>query len=79
MDLATIFLLGVVALLVTTSTIGYTLEKKDYNNGRCPECDGQLHYFDTDSQGGRGYTCREHSPHYTTWVSWPGIDTHHHE
>ncbi len=54
------------------SIIGITLEKKGYNGGRCPRCGKKLVYFDTDSQGGRGYTCRRCN--YTTWVSYSCVD-----
>lgn len=43
-------------------------EKKDYNEGRCKTCGGKLRYFDTDSQGGRGYRCE--NCHRVVWVSW---------
>lgn len=33
-------------------------EKKDWNNGKC-NCGSNWEYFDTDSQGGRGYLCRK--------------------
>ncbi|MCK5607746.1 hypothetical protein KAR91_38040 [Candidatus Pacearchaeota archaeon] len=48
------------------------LEKKAYNNGVCPYCNTDFKYFDTDSQGGRGYRCKTGCT--TTWVSWPWID-----
>ena len=32
-------------------------EKEDWNNGVCPWCGHNWRYFDTDSQGGRGYIC----------------------
>ena len=35
-------------------------EKQDFNNGVCKYCNGPLHHFDTDSQGGRLYTCENH-------------------
>lgn len=48
-------------------------EKKDFNNGICPRCGAKLVHFDTDSQGGRGYTCRQCNKYYT-WVSYPSVD-----
>lgn len=47
---------------------GHYSEAKDFNNGICPKCGNKLEYFDTDSQGGRGYCCRKCE--YYTWVSW---------
>lgn len=35
-------------------------EKKDFNNGVCIYCNKPLHHFDTDSQGGRLYTCENY-------------------
>ena len=32
-------------------------EKHDYNEGICKCCGKPLRHFDTDSQGGRLYTC----------------------
>ena len=40
--------------------------------GKCPDCDAPWRYYDTDSQGGRGYTC-DTCPR-GVWVSYPGID-----
>ncbi len=51
---------------------GYYWEKRDYNNGRCPKCFGELKHFDNDSQGGRGYCCENRD--YYTWVSYPFIE-----
>ena len=46
-------------------------EKVDYNGGKC-RCGTPWRYFDTDSQGGRGYTCDTCGK--GTWVSYWGID-----
>ena len=43
-------------------------ERKDFNKGICPQCGKTLRNFDSDSQGGLGYTCDTCG--YTTWVSW---------
>lgn len=32
-------------------------EAKDWNGGVCKGCGRKWKYFDTDSQGGRGYKC----------------------
>lgn len=47
-------------------------EKEKFNNGICKVCGQKLKCFDTDSQGGRGYTCSEW--HYPVWVSYPSVD-----
>ena len=57
-------LLAYAALLI----IAIHSERKWFNNGICPKCGTRLKYFDTDSQGGRGYTCEKSN--YCTWVSW---------
>lgn len=44
-------------------------DKKQYNNGICPDCGKELVHIDTDSQGGRGYLCKNCG--YITWISWP--------
>lgn len=51
---------------------GYLIEKRLYNKGICPNCGTPLRYFDTDSQGGRGYICD--SCKYCIWVSYPFIE-----
>ena len=61
-------LLAYAALLI----IAIHSERKWFNNGICPKCGARLKYFDTDSQGGRGYTCEKCN--YCTWVSWNTVD-----
>lgn len=53
--------------MILLGFIGWYFERKRYNRGVC-NCGENLKYFDTDSQGGRGYTCKKCN--YTTWVSW---------
>lgn len=43
-------------------------EYKSWNGGVCPRCGKPLRYFDTDSQGGEGWTCDKCD--YTAWVSY---------
>lgn len=62
----------ILILLLILSPIGEMLERRDFNNGRCPHCGTSLRCFDTDSQGGRGYTCDKCN--YTTWVSYKRVD-----
>ena len=63
-----IILLFTFVLLMVLAIIG---EKQAYNNGVCKRCGNSLQYFDTDSQGGRGYMCK---CGYCVWVSYPLID-----
>lgn len=65
-------ILLVVALMVGLPLIGIHIEKKGYNNGRCPKCGKSLYHFDTDSQGCRGYRCPDGD--YYTWVSYRTVD-----
>ncbi len=48
------------------------IEKKDFNNGKCPKCGKQLKLFDVDSQGGRGYCC--YDCRYYAWISYNCVD-----
>ena len=71
----TVYILVSGAILVSIlglTFIGYRMEKKSYNGGNCPDCKASWRYYDTDSQGGRGYTC-DTCPR-GVWVSYPGID-----
>lgn len=67
-------LIGVLVclMIIGIPIIGICLERKDFNNGICPLCGTNLRYFDSDSQGGRGYCCDNCS--YRTWVSWNTVD-----
>lgn len=47
---------------------GYIQEKRDFNNGVCPQCGKSLVHFDDDSQGGQGWCC--HDCNYFVWISW---------
>ena len=67
-----IILFVLIIMLITGSVIGFILERKGFNNGICPHCDKELRYFDTDSQGGRGYCC---DCGYCTWISYKCIDS----
>lgn len=60
-------LCALVALLVGGCIWAYCNEKKLWNNGICAEYGEPWVRFDTDSQGGRGYKCRDRS----VWISWP--------
>ena len=53
-------------------SLGILLERKDWNKGKCPECGRDWTYFDSDSQGGRGYWCLDCKR--AIWISYPLID-----
>ena len=52
--------------------IGKYWERRDFNHGICPICGEKLKYFDSDSQGGRGYMC--YNDYYSAWVSYDSVD-----
>ncbi len=44
------------------------VDRRDWNGGRCRRHLRRWRHFDTDSQGGRGYSCDRGC---NTWISWP--------
>lgn len=64
--------IAIIILVISGILIGMYLEYKDFNNGICPKCGKPLIWFDTDSQGGRGYCCNK--CRYFVWVSYSCID-----
>lgn len=58
---------AMLGLWLTVAAWGYLDERRDFAGGLC--CGRRLRRFDTDSQGGRGYTCD--SCRRYLWVSWP--------
>ena len=50
----------------------FYIEYKSYNNGRCLNCNEELHCFDNDFQGNRVHMCDKCG--YITWVSFYIID-----
>ena len=69
--------IAVIVLFLCFVVWAYRGEKKAYNNGICPRCYGNLYHFNTDSQGGQGYTCKNRCDYYI-WVSYPFIVSKHH-
>jgi hypothetical protein len=70
-----LILAGALALFVLLVYLSIRSERKDWNGGRCDLCGGPWECFDVDSQGGRGYVCRNHEfGHYGPWISWPWVD-----
>jgi predicted RNA-binding Zn-ribbon protein involved in translation (DUF1610 family) len=61
----TAIVVTVISLLVSYS------EYKNWNGGVCPNCGEKLRYFDTDSQGGEGWTCDKCN--HTAWVSYHNL------
>ena len=82
-----IFAVSVMLLLLLLFFLGPALERHQWNGGKCREHGRYWIYFDTDSQGGRGYKCEERwtftkdDEHgrktaltCSTWISYSGID-----
>ena len=61
------------ATIAVFALCSYMLERRAWNRGQCRQCSAQLVYFDTDSQGGRGYRCSQAWSHPSVWISWPFI------
>lgn len=70
MSFELIMVIVVSVIFVGGLILGYYSDKKRWNNGICANTGAPWIYFDTDSQGGRGYK----SGDYTTWISYPGVD-----
>lgn len=69
--MTTIFIIFVAAffyILFFIILFARSYERKTWNNGRCPDCGERWKYFDTDSQGGRGYYCSKCNK--TIWISY---------
>ena len=64
----------ILLLVIGLNIVIYAIrsEIKTFNNGFCKVCGQKLKHFDTDSQGGRGYTCP--SMHYPVWISYHCVD-----
>lgn len=61
---------ALIAAIFALGIFGYRSERRVWHGGICKETGRPWEYFDTDSQGGRGYK----SGDYCCWISWPGID-----
>lgn len=63
----------VVCVLVAGSFAGWYWNTIEWNKGFCSKCNDSWEYFDTDSQGGRGYKCGcgRH-----IWISWLNEKAH---
>lgn len=60
-------------LVIVAATVAARLaEGKAFNCGSCSSCGRKWRRYDTDSQGGRGYTC-DHC-HRGTWISYRSVD-----
>lgn len=55
----------VVACLII---IGYVMEKRQWNGGKCPSCSMEWKVYDISATGGKGYQCPECRK--TLWLVW---------
>lgn len=62
----------IISLFIIIPLIAIKKEKELFNNSICKVCGQKLKHFDTDSQGGRGYTCP--SMCYSVWISYNCVD-----
>lgn len=62
--------ISAISFFIITGVWGWSHEKKTWNKGICAKTGKPWEYFDTDSQGGRGYK----SGDYSCWISFPGVD-----
>jgi len=60
-----------ICFIISLGIYGYISEKRDWNNGISKYDGTNWKHFDTNSQGGRGYT--DKSNNYI-WISYPFID-----
>lgn len=57
----------IISVAIGMSLLAAFFDARQWNGGICAEYGEPWQHFDTDSQGGRGYKCRDR----TIWVSWP--------
>ena len=67
MDAGLITMLVILVLMICLGIWGYFNEKRNWNGGFSRKTGEPWVYFDTDSQGGRGYKTRSGE---CIWISW---------
>jgi DNA-directed RNA polymerase subunit RPC12/RpoP len=67
-----ILLFAIAIFFIVTAVLYERYERKLFNNGICPRCGFPLIYFDTDSQGSRGYSCKRCN--HTVWIFSKKVD-----
>ena len=65
-----VFELSILLLFMILALYGSVSERLEFNNGICKESGEPWVYFDSTSQGCKGY--KDDQGNFT-WVSWPGI------
>lgn len=73
-----IWISGLLAIFIGVCCFARWSEMRCWNGGRCRGHNERWKYFDTDSQGGRGYKFRRDplsGPRCVAWMSWPGVES----
>lgn len=65
-----LIILGAVVVYVLGIFLAYSFERREWNHGVCRENGLPWVYFDSDSQGGRGYKAGDRF----CWISCPWVD-----
>jgi len=71
-----IIFLGLIAVVMYGTYKNYLNEKKQWNDGICPETGRPWKLFEIDSQGGRGYISSKGEVTKRIWISWK-VDKNH--
>lgn len=68
-------LIPTVLFFISSLAIHIYCEYVEFNHGICPVCGKRLELADTDSQGGRLWSCpnMKHD-HYSCWISYGLVD-----
>ena len=61
---------SLISIFVIGGALAWFYEIKTWNKGICANTGKPWEYFDTDSQGGRGYISGE----YSCWITYPCVD-----
>lgn len=68
MNIGGIIVIAIIAILILGVVGEFIWEYYEYNHGVCRKCGHKLKSFDTDSQGGTGYTCDNCGNSF--WISY---------
>jgi hypothetical protein len=64
-------MIALAVLAILTMAACWWHDAYEWNGGVCRVSGREWQYFDTDSQGGRGYMDKDGN---TAWISWPLVD-----
>jgi len=70
-------IVGCIVIFIVLIGLAYWSERYVWNRGVCNTTGKRWKYFDTDSQGGRGYcSYDENGMRHSCWISYPGVEKH---